>query len=1161
MNDPGWRMSWVLVFLMIAVAGASAQEDEPAAEAQPAAPVDLDSIREQTIYVPYSRLRQVFEQEGRGVFVPYEQFQLLWKQAQDALRPKPEPTPPVDALISEIDSLAVVGDQVVQVTATLKLEVLSPGWHQIPLRLADASIQAARIGDQPARLLQLPAGYALLVQQEENQPQMRELVLQYSKAFTKTPGQNRWTLQAPQAPVNRWEIRIPEPGVQVNVQPLVAKTEPELEPAEEPLSAETVLVAFVGAADALQIDWTPRTAGAMGLEALAQVQTQQQVTIDQGVVRTRTELVYQISRAELNRLTIETPADHRVLNVFDANVRSWSVESQENVHQIQIELYEPARETQRVTIELESFRDDLTREGVQVPMVRALDVGRQQGILVIGISAALSVEVTSRSGLFQLDASELPDALATAPQNLAYRFAALPFELSLAVAEVQPEIRARERVEVFLQPERLAVHLLAVYEIDRAGVFQLELDVPPELQERSVRGHAVGNAAAVAVDTFHRSPDDPDRLVINLSNRAIGQVGLLVEWDRRLEDPNLLSPTGQASSIAVPVPRVAPQTVEHSTGRLILYAPESLRIHPDRQQGVQTISIAEALDGIQPTRKGPFSATREVLAYAYSTEAIDLTLNVQRRRPYVTCRQLLSARVEAGVIRYSATFFYQIQYSGVRSLRLDVPADRVEQIRNQTANVAREAPIVPPPEDVQPGYVAWNLTGETEFLGAVTVRFAWESRIGDLDVQRTVYETVPRLVPQGVDLASGQIVLAKAETLDVQPASDPQGLQPIDPTLDLMPAAPAEDAAWAFEFQDDARSRWELVMDITRYDWVPVVRTSIERAVLRTEITRSNELSFQALYRVRSARQRLPLELPANPNFDSDPLRINGRSVPLERGDQGAFFVPLSGVNADEPFLLELRYTVPGTLRRLELPRFGGGDADTQAAVQKIYLCAYLPREWKLLGTLGPWTDEFSSRWYEPSPYARQSDRELVRWVTEGFDVPDPFDSFATDGRLHVFSTVHPAPDSVLRMWAIHQNLLSGMSFLVVLLVGAALIRQPLTRKSAAIALLIGLLLVAGVFAPMLARQILDGAFFTAVILVVVLWSTWYLGRLSKWLSGCCWGRSRASLPNASPPAPERAPPASDADVIPAEVASGDESQDGSEDESKPSQQQGGSDE
>jgi hypothetical protein len=242
---------------LVAVATAADPADEPstqpaaaeanpqpavAAEAnpQPPAEADKDTLREQTIYVPYSKLRQVFEQEGRGVFVPYEQFQKLWKQAQEALRAEPDQPPPVAALITEIESEATVGEQVVNVTAKLQLELLREGWHEIPLRLADASIQSARLGDQPARLLVQSSGYSLLVRKQGDEPETRELTLQYSKAFTKTPGQNQLGLQAPQAPVNQWRIRIPQPGIKVNVQPLVAATEPPPPADSEPPASETV---------------------------------------------------------------------------------------------------------------------------------------------------------------------------------------------------------------------------------------------------------------------------------------------------------------------------------------------------------------------------------------------------------------------------------------------------------------------------------------------------------------------------------------------------------------------------------------------------------------------------------------------------------------------------------------------------------------------------------------------------------------------------------------------------------------------------------------------------------------------------------------------------------------------------------------------------------
>ena len=40
------------------------------------------SLNEQTIYIPYEKLREVFERDGRGVFLPYDKFQQLWNEAR-----------------------------------------------------------------------------------------------------------------------------------------------------------------------------------------------------------------------------------------------------------------------------------------------------------------------------------------------------------------------------------------------------------------------------------------------------------------------------------------------------------------------------------------------------------------------------------------------------------------------------------------------------------------------------------------------------------------------------------------------------------------------------------------------------------------------------------------------------------------------------------------------------------------------------------------------------------------------------------------------------------------------------------------------------------------------------------------------------------------------
>jgi len=66
----------------------------------------------------------------------------------------------------------------------------------------------------------------------------------------------------------------------------------------------------------------------------------------------------------------------------------------------------------------------------------------------------------------------------------------VPFELTLRAEKVQPQIQTHELVEAYIEPERLTLDLLALYKIERASVFQLELDVPLGFEVRAVRGHA-----------------------------------------------------------------------------------------------------------------------------------------------------------------------------------------------------------------------------------------------------------------------------------------------------------------------------------------------------------------------------------------------------------------------------------------------------------------------------------------------------------------------------------------------------------------------------------------------------------------------------------------------------------------------------------------------
>jgi hypothetical protein len=1092
---------WFLLAAMATVAGLSATVS---AQDKSAADADKPSVKEQTIYIPYEDLRKVFEREGRGVFLPYDEFLKLWRKARDKDTAPPPDKPPVEFLVSEARNVATVapGSDTVSVKAQLKIEILKPGWHQVPLRLSDAAVTRASIGGQPAHLaFDAKRGYTLLVKTEGDDPKTIELALEFAKAYTKAPGQNSVAFQSPQAPVSRWEVRLSDPGIKIDIDPLIAATEM---PGDAGAGKGTAVLAFVGAAPTVRIGWTPKAEGATGLDALAAVQAEHVTRIEEGVVRTRTTLAYAISRAELPTLVIEVPTDQKVVNVFDPNVRQWTVAVAGATQTIKVQLFEPAAKSQRLVVELEKYDADVAvSRDVRVPLVKAAGVIRQQGLVLVAVAPGLRAEAAERKGLMQVDASELPAAHRKGRYAFSYRYAALPYGLSLKVEKIKPRITVESLCEVRLMPDELATDLLAVYTIERAGVFQLTIDLPPEGEVRQVRGIATAGAAAVVVENHYvRDTDGRRRLVVDLARKAAGRVALTVRLVRRLEEPDLLAPTGKKVAVTVGVPRVSPSGIERDSGSLVVYAPETLRTSAETA-GLRSIDVSKALERVGG--KSPFArpgtGERPIMAWAYADETARVTLSAERRTPQVNARQDLVVEVATGKVKYEARFYWDIRYGTVKTLRVDVPAPLVRDdlLHNVTQGV-REEEITPAPGDLPEGYAALRLTGEKEFRGRQTIVFRWEQPVENLDVGKTVQIKVPRLIPHG-GILWGRIILSKAETLDVAPVDPPESLRPIDPQHDIAPADRVSGAARAWEFDAD----WTLTLAATHYELEDVKTTSIERALIRAVVTGAKNVSVQALYRMRSARQRLPLDLPDGVEFADQPLRVGGRIVSLEKGKDAAgadrYFIPLVGQKPDEPFLVELRYTIPDVgLRapRIDVPDFPADDSTKiRPAMMKAYLKIYLPEDRVWMGTLGPWTNEqiWHRRGWRTWSAPALSDKSLLNWVAAD-GLRDKIDSsFQAGGKVYLFSALQPPgpPDGSLTIVSMSRNWFYAIILIVIIGGGFMLLPRRAGSRWLAVGAAAVAVVFAGVFLPTLARQLCGIVTLAGVFVVLVLWALKYI--------------------------------------------------------------------
>ncbi len=1075
-------------------------------------PADETVIRERTIYVPYERFRAVFEKDGRGVFLPYEKFRELWQAAQATVHPQPQPVAPVSFLFRAAANELELGKDAVLGTTELDLVVLNKGWHLIPLRLSDVAVRQATLDGEAADLV-FENGYFLLLHHEDSEPRQMHLSLEFAKGISRQGGERTVSIEVPPVAASRWRVHTPEPGVRIEITPAATPPSEGATPAAGRDRAEaqsddegelarsgSEATAYAAPSPTVTIRWTPTAEGATGMEALASVQTRVEVFMDRVQTRIQSQLEYSVSRAEWTTLKIRLPKDCSVQGVFDPNVRRWKrsfPEDSPDSQQIDVELFEPVRNTQRLSMVY--FVPTQSGKATSLPVIQPMGVGQHQGYVAVRLGEGLRGEVVSSRGLMQTDPSELQENARQQGWDWVFRYISVPYELALLVDPVAPRVTVDETVVLDVAERDLQLSAVGIFTIERAGIFQVAWNIPPGFEVVHVQGRAVGNVPAVEIADWRVEGDAKDRLTINFRKRALGQVTVEALLRRDLPEAERLDRPAEPRTWNLALPRVAPETVDRSVGRLAIYAPNYLQIDTKPVAGLHVISLAEnsvpAAIAERPAELSP------VMAFAFSETASQLEVTAQRRRPQLHIAQLLVIRIEDRVVRYDGTFFGEVQFSGLKEVRIDVPESVTALLRNQSPQL-RERRLSPQPEDVSAGFVAYGFSAATELLGEFTIRLTWEEPVlEDLEKGAGFRLGVPHLEPRGADRSWGQIVIVKSENIEVREAAEVSGLRPIDPQRELMHGQAIPEAAGAFEFTGD----WNLVLEALRYRIEPTKQAAIERAFVRMVVTRSDRIAVQALYRVRSVQQRLAVALPPGAEPENE-QRINGRRFDLEVAPEGNrspkenqnrhhYYIPLTQTAPEEAVVLELRYHVTAHRPDLMLPEFSI-DPDVQPiapAVQRVYLAAYIPEEMRLLTKDGPWTEEFD--WHfgrgggvQPRFHQSADPQSLINWITEGTNVT--VGDFAVDGTAWVYSSIAPpgGDQGALCLRICDARLWNGLLVLAGVLIGVLLIRFSWRKRLWILAWLVLVACIAAAFFPIAAAQAINRTSFLVGIGVVVVW-------------------------------------------------------------------------
>ncbi len=672
------------------------------------------------------------------------------------------------------------------------------------------------------------------------------------------------------------------------------------------------LTGFLGTDQTVALRWQGKIAE-VARKALLTVDTTIAAQITPNVIKYTAKFHYDIVQGNAGQLTLQLPATQALTRLEGDQIRDWHTSTEGDHQVLTVEFIKPMENSCDLTLYSEqAVGSNDTSSVAALNPPQPLNVDRESGSLTISAEDML-VEIRSLTGLRQVNA---PDKAVAA-----YRFNARPFTLTLQLKPVEPIITVADRVNVRLEETREVVMHSLTLDVEKAGIYTLELAPQAGFDVADVRGDGI--------DDWKLSDG---RLQVSFSSRVLGQRRLEVQLEQALKPfPDRI--------------RVQPLRVSRA-------AKETAQIGAGSAPGIR-LRTAE-LNGLREIPANRLTGRGDEIL-AYTTEQPDWQLDV-------TCEKL-AARIVAdvfnlvtigdGVVGGSATIRYSLVNQGVQEFNVRVPARfknveftgpniRRKEItggaivggtsytspNNSNASPSNENQSGTPrarPSETDTNEVIWTIGLQDKVWDGYTLVVTYDYPFDSAHSGGRL--SVGGIHTIDVERETGSIAVTTAASLRLSPQTVGDTLRRVDEAelsaVDRSFISRAVVLAWQY-----TGNQYDLALEVQRYASEPVLEAVADRTQITSVLTGSGEMLTQASFMVKNNdKQFQRFELPKDAKLWS--CYVNGQPAKPERDGDGVL-VPLPrDVDRDQVFAVDIVYAQNdgalkshwSTILKLDAPR------------------------------------------------------------------------------------------------------------------------------------------------------------------------------------------------------------------------------------------------
>ena len=821
---------------------------------------------------------------------------LLFCFAAEAKKSKPAPIDAVAATLTvrEIQYAGKLTDDEARFTLAIDAEATSPGDNSMPFLEGDVAILPGKLPEQ-LKIVRAGNRYLLVA----SRPGEFQFKIEVVAKIQRAEPWNQISFIGPMATIA--SVTVQAAGTDTEIQLLNGTLLDTFK-----TNGISRVNGFLGADQTVALRWQDKVTE-VAHKTLLTVDSDIAAQITPAIIKYTGKFHYAIIQGNAAQLMLALPASQSLTRLEGDQIRDWHTAMEGDRQTLTIEFIKPVENSYDLTLYSEQAVEGAGNSALAPP--QPLNVERESGSLTISAEDTL-VETTALTGLRQVNATGL--AL------MAYQFNARPFTLALKLKPIEPVIDVADRVSARLEETRLVIlHRLAL-NVEKAGIYTLELTPQPGFVVADVRGDGV--------DDWNFNAG---KILVNFSARLLGSHRL----DVQLEQAIKVFP-GQTGIAPLPVTSAADETTQIG----VASAP-GIRLHTGTLSGLREIPVNQLPD-----------RSDEILAYRSDQPDWKLSVACERLTARVVADVFNLVTIGDGLAGGSATIRYGLVNQGVQEFKVKVPAN-CKNVEFTGANIRSKEQS----DDV------WTIGLQDKVWGGytlvVTYDFQFDAKGSTLPIGGV--HTVD------VERETGSIAITTAASLQINPQSAGDTLRRVDEAELSAGDRALITRAVVLAYQYSG-GQYDLAVEVKRYEEEHVLEAVADRTQITSVLTENGEMLTQASFMVKNnekqfQRFRLPggaklwscyvNDQPAKPERDGDWVLV---SLPRDPNRDRAFAVDIvyaqtNGMLASllgKPLKLDAPRTdvpntyaewqllVPSTLR---LSSFGGSMNIAQGTTYELF--------------------------------------------------------------------------------------------------------------------------------------------------------------------------------------------------------------------------------